>query len=255
MRPPGRSRRRCARVRAARLARAASIIARLHRAPGTSSRISASSSCRPSRVPCVAPDDLIEKGRRQIVAVLRASCRASRRPSGRRAASRISLVGRGVVVTTARGSSPEPQPEHQHVPGLGIAPCGQLVAPGEIVLRTAQPLRLVGAEQRRDRAVRPGQPPLRRLVKRALAGAARSPGCRFRLRPSHRAHRPRSARPRRCAAPYPLADARPAPVRRRCGSCRSRARRAAARRASRPRAATGSAAPRSASHASGSIRA
>src|SRR2546430_13450560 len=47
-------------------------------------------------------------------------------------------------------------PEHQHVPGRRVAPGGQLVAPGEIVLRPAQPVWLVGREQCRDRAVRPG---------------------------------------------------------------------------------------------------
>ena len=48
----------------------------------------------------------------------RRSAARHRRRSGRRASSRIRLIGRGVVVTTARGSSPSAQPEHQHVPGF-----------------------------------------------------------------------------------------------------------------------------------------
>ena len=70
-------------------------------------------------------------------------------------------------------------------------------------------------------------------------------GCRFRLRPSRREHRPRSERQRRCAAPTRLSRG-PAPARRRCAFSQSRARRAAARRATRPRAAAGWAAPRNA---------
>jgi hypothetical protein len=64
----------------------------------------------------------------------------------------------------------EAQTEHQHVPGRRVAPGGQLVAPGEIVLRTAQPVRLVGREQCRDRTVRPGQAMQRRLVIGPLLG-------------------------------------------------------------------------------------
>src|SRR6185437_8965383 len=44
----------------------------------------------------------------------------------------------------------------------------QLVAPGEIELRPAQALGLVGREERRDGAVGPGEAALRRLVERAL---------------------------------------------------------------------------------------
>jgi hypothetical protein len=66
----------------------------------------------------------------------------------------------------------EAQAEHQHVPGRRVAPGGQLVAPGEIVLRTAQPVRLVGREQCRDRTIRPGQAMQRGLVMRPFAKRA-----------------------------------------------------------------------------------
>ena len=56
----------------------------------------------------------------------------------------------------------EPQPELQHVPcRLGVAPLRQLVAPGDVELRSAQALRIFRRERQRHRAVRQLQPPLR----------------------------------------------------------------------------------------------
>jgi hypothetical protein len=46
---------------------------------------------------------------------------------------------------------PEAKPEHQHVPGLRVAPRSQLVAPGPIMLWAAQALRLIGRIGRGDR--------------------------------------------------------------------------------------------------------
>ena len=117
----------------------------------------------------IAVHDLLEKGRREIVPVLPrpASRHGDRRigqqsPDQRRRPRRRGHDGARIF--------PKTQAEHQHVPGLGIAPCRKLVAPRKIVLRTAQPLRLIGAEQRRDRAVRPDEPPLRGFITRALSG-------------------------------------------------------------------------------------
>ena len=59
---------------------------------------------------------------------------------------------------------PEPHAEHKHVPGLGIAPGAELVAPCRIVLRSAQTFRLIGGKGGRDRAITPGQPALAGLV-------------------------------------------------------------------------------------------
>ena len=46
------------------------------------------------------------------------------------------------AVATADGV--QLHPKHQHVPGLGIAPGAELVAPCRVVLRTAQAFRLIG---------------------------------------------------------------------------------------------------------------
>ena len=61
----------------------------------------------------------------------------------------------------------EPHPKHQHVPGLRIAPGGELVAPCRVVLRTAQAFRLIGRIGGGHRTVGPRQPALAGLVKRA----------------------------------------------------------------------------------------
>ena len=63
---------------------------------------------------------------------------------------------------------PEPHPEHQHVPGLGISPGAELIAPCRVVLRTAQAFRLIGRIGGGDRTVGPRQPALTGLVKWAL---------------------------------------------------------------------------------------
>ena len=86
----------------------------------------------------------------------------------------ISGIGRGVVVISARGRAPEPQPELQHVEGrVGISPLGELVAPGGVELRPAQALGVLRRESVGHRAVRPLQPPphsgpFRPLVRGAL---------------------------------------------------------------------------------------
>ena len=137
-------------------ARAASMTPRLHRAPGTSSRSSASSSWRPRCVPSYFADDLIQEGGLQIGAVLisRATCYHGRRD--RRSAPGINLVGRGVVVTTRRGSFPDRNPNISMSRASGTASCG---ASHTMWLHAAARagVRLIGAVERRDGAVRPGR--------------------------------------------------------------------------------------------------
>ena len=69
----------------------------------------------------------------------------------------MSFVGRGVVVTTQRGSTPRRRPIMQVVPGLGRAPAGELVTPGGVVLRAAQQVGLLGRVELGDGAVGPGE--------------------------------------------------------------------------------------------------
>jgi hypothetical protein len=51
-----------------------------------------------------------------------------------------------------------------------MPPAGKLVAPGRIMLRSAQAFGFVGAEERSNSAVRPGQTPLGGFITRALPG-------------------------------------------------------------------------------------
>src|SRR5437588_12265439 len=89
-------------------------------------------------------DDLRQKGWREIGPIV--VCRAARDHRG----------GVGDQLADAfdrlrrRGSDdarivPEPQPEHQHVPGFRVPPGSHLVAPSCVMLRTAQALGLVRA--------------------------------------------------------------------------------------------------------------
>ncbi len=67
-----------------------------------------------------------------------------------------SCIGRGVVVTSARGRRPSPKPELQIVPRrFRLAPFRQLVAPGEIMFRPAQPIGIVAGKELRLASVRP----------------------------------------------------------------------------------------------------
>jgi hypothetical protein len=114
-------------------------------------------------------DDLLEEGAGQVGAVLVGrtpgdDCgrigdqvsQQARRPRGRR--DHDPRIGA------------QAQPEHQHVPGLRVAPRTHLVAPGAIVLRAAQTLGLVGRVGCRNGPVGPSQPALGRLIGRALPG-------------------------------------------------------------------------------------
>jgi hypothetical protein len=69
--------------------------------------------------------------------------------------SRMILIGLGVVSDDDARIVPEPQPEHQHVPGFRVPPGSNLVAPSCVMLRTAQALGLVRAVSRGNCAVRP----------------------------------------------------------------------------------------------------
>ena len=62
--------------------------------------------------------------------------------------------------------------ELEHVPGFGVAPGGQLVAPGRMELGPAQAVGLVGGEGGGDDAVGPGEAALGRLIGGALVGVA-----------------------------------------------------------------------------------
>ncbi len=116
----------------------------------------------------IAPHDLVEKGGRQVGAVFggRAAGHHDLRV-GEQRADQLDRARRRRHDRARVGA--EPQPEHQHVPRGRIAPRRKLVAPGEIMLRTAQPVRLVGRVGRRNRAVGPGQAVLRWFVNRPLA--------------------------------------------------------------------------------------
>ena len=62
--------------------------------------------------------------------------------------------------------------ELEHVPGFGVAPGGQFVAPGCMELGPAEAVRLVGGEGCGDDPVGPGEASLGRLIGWALVGVA-----------------------------------------------------------------------------------
>src|SRR6202022_328197 len=112
-------------------------------------------------------DDLLEERAGEVGAIFVA--RAAGHDAGR-VAHQIADQFRGPWRRRYHGTrgGPGPDAEHQHAPGLGIAPGAELVAPCCIVLRSAQTFRLIGRIGRRDRTVGPRQPALAGLVNRAL---------------------------------------------------------------------------------------
>jgi hypothetical protein len=65
----------------------------------------------------------------------------------------------------------QPQPEHRLIEhAIGIAILGELVEPHEIMLRPAHLIGLARVIQCRDRAIRPSQPALGRLINRFEPG-------------------------------------------------------------------------------------
>ena len=74
-------------------------------------------------------------------------------------------------------------------------PFAELVAPGEMKLRPAQALRILGGKDLRDRAVRPDQPPARRLEfrPRPPGAAPESPGTPAQVATQRRAPTPIAA--------------------------------------------------------------
>ena len=142
--------------------------------------------------------------RRQVAPVGAVAARASRRSPGS-AISRLQQRRSAAAwsSTTARGRAPSRSAELQHVPGVASAwrHLRELVAPGGVELRPAQALGVLGGEDLRDRAVRPDQPPARRLPVAAGRGGDARRGARTRLRPSPRARRRRSRRPGRSGRP------------------------------------------------------
>ena len=118
----------------------------------------------------VAPDDRVEEGRREVLRRCprsRARLTATRSIGEEPAQERDRPRRRGDDLARTR---PEPQAELQHVPGLlGMAPFGELVAPGGLELRPAQRIRILGREHMRDGAV---------CAIRACAASATRPGAR-----------------------------------------------------------------------------
>jgi hypothetical protein len=113
--------------------------------------------------------DLVQKGRCQInpVVVRRAAGNYCRRIADQFAKDSNRLRRRGDnnarVITEA-------QPEHEHRPGfVWIPPRADFVCPRAVMLRSAKPLRLVGAVGRRNGPIGPGQAAFRRFVMRALS--------------------------------------------------------------------------------------
>ena len=166
-----RSRRRCGADSALRraCARSRSSASRRHSAPGASSSSSASSSWRPKRVPSyLLTISARNCGARLRRVLARRAARHMRAFGGNERAHEPHRLGRRRD-DDARIAA-QAQTQHQHVPGLGIAPRGQLVAPGGIVLRAAQAFGLVGREAGGDGAVGPSEAALRGLVERPEIG-------------------------------------------------------------------------------------
>ncbi len=163
----------------------------------------------------IARQHLVEEGGRQMRGVgLRGRARHRRARVGDQPLDQRDRPRRGGdELARARA---QPQAELQHVEGrVGVAPLGELVAPGGVELRPAQLLGVLGRERVGHRAVRAiraaGASP-------SIAGArcaARCAGCRRGPRSSPRARRARSRRParwsraaRRHKARWPCTSAR-----------------------------------------------
>ena len=200
----------------------------------------------------IAADDRARgKPARDWRALAAVAARRHRASADRPAALFISGIGRGVVVTTCRGASPSRKPNCSMSQAfVGVAPFGQLVAPGGAELRAAQALRIFGREHCATAPFGQVTCRARRLVERPRDPADAPPAGPTRPRPSRCARRasvsPTSAM-RAGAAASVIGDWR-APIRPRRASCRRRARRASARwsrrrRLARPRAATDRRAP------------
>ena len=107
----------------------------------------------------------VDEARRQMHPVRRRRRPRHRRPRRRRPAPRSSGLRAGVVVTTARGRSPEPQRELQHVPGVArpSPTCRPRRTRRRRTAARAATLGIARREDLRHRAVRPHQPPPARL--------------------------------------------------------------------------------------------
>ena len=90
-------------------ARVASIIPRFHKAPGALSRSSASISCRPSHVPLYLRTICPRNAGARLALFSYVDPRVTT-TVGSAMSLRINFVGRGVVVTTTRGSAPNRKP-------------------------------------------------------------------------------------------------------------------------------------------------
>ena len=128
----------------------------------------------------------------------------------------------------------EPQRKLQRVPGVvGLAPLAELVAPGGIELRSAQAVGIVGGEHLGDGAVGPDELVLGDLELGALVGRIDREQARHAL-DHDAAHLGDGVADERDAVRAAVGERRLAqrpgrgPIRRRCGSCRSRGRRARA---------------------------
>ena len=134
-----------------------SISARVHKAPGVSSTISANSSCRPIGAALVARGDALEERPRQMAPLSKVEPRVT--IVSLSGGERLDDLGRA----RRRGDDrlrlvAEPQAQHRLIEGVGLAPGGELVAPQLHVLLAAQPVRLLGREELAHRAVRPFEP-------------------------------------------------------------------------------------------------
>ena len=148
-----------------------SISARVQSAPGASSTISANSSCRPIVRPCIAGGDALDERRREMMGVVESRTAGDDRVlvldelfdelgrTRRRGDHRLRLVA-------------EAQAQQRLVERVGIAPGGEFIEPQLHVLFSPQPVRLLGREQLRHRAVGPGEARGGARIVRPLAGRA-----------------------------------------------------------------------------------
>ena len=120
----------------------------------------------------IARQHLVEEGGRQMRGVgLRGRARHRRARVGDQPLDERDRPRRGGdELARARAQA---QAELQHVEGgVGVAPLGQLVAPGGVELRAAQLLGVLGRKRIGHRAVCPFEPPARRGPLRAFAARA-----------------------------------------------------------------------------------
>ena len=135
----------------------------------------ASSSCRPSRVPCVARHHAAQKGRREVAALSAVRARVDDRPRHRHAAA--SAAGSAAASSSPSAAAASPSRSPNCSMSQVASACFHLASSSHQAAANCGPRRLSGSSDEnamRHRAVRPFEPPLRADPARPFVSASRA---------------------------------------------------------------------------------